>query len=65
MEELFQQWGLDFIGVVNPNFSIRYKFIITAIDYFTRRAEAEAIKEANQKIILRFIERFITKYGIP
>lgn len=65
VEEPFQQWGLDFIGVVNPNSSIRHKFILTIIDYFTRWVEVEAIKEANQKIILRFIERFIIRYGIP
>jgi len=36
VEEPFQQWRLDFIGVVNPNSSIEHKFILTTIDYFTR-----------------------------
>ena len=55
-KEPFQQWGLDFIGVINPNSSTRHKFILTTIDYFTRWAEAEAMKEESQKIILKFIK---------
>jgi len=46
-EEPFQQWGLDFIGVNNPNSSIRNKFILTATNYFTRWVEAKTVKEAN------------------
>lgn len=63
VEEPFQQWGLDFIGVINSNFSSEHKFILTATNIFTRWAEAEAVKEANQKIVLKFIEKLITKYG--
>lgn len=40
-EEPFQQWGLDFIRVINPNSSFRHKFILTAIDFFTRWADVE------------------------
>jgi len=29
VKEPFQQWGLDFIGVINPNSSIGHKFILT------------------------------------
>lgn len=51
--------------MINLNFSIEHKFILTAIDYFTRWAKAEAVKEANQKTIWKFIEKLITRYGIP
>lgn len=47
VEEPFQQWGLDFIGVINPNSFFGHKFILTATNFFTRWAEAEAVKEAN------------------
>jgi len=56
---------LDFIGVINPNSSTEHKFILTATDYFTRWSEVEAVKEVDQKTIIKFIERLITKYGIP
>jgi len=64
-EEPFQQWALVQIKVINPNSSFDHKFIITTIDYFTRWVEVELIKEANQRIILKFIEKLITRYAIP
>jgi len=35
-EEPFQQWGLDSIGVINPNSSMGHNFILTIKYYFTR-----------------------------
>lgn len=64
-KEPFQHWGLDFIGVINTNSSFEHKFILTAIDYFTTWVEVEAIKEINQRTVLKFIEKSITRYGIP
>lgn len=65
VEEPFQQWGIDFIRAINPNSSSEHKFILTATDFFTKWVKAEAVKEANQKTVLRFMEKLITRYGIP
>lgn len=35
-EAPFIQWGLDLIGEINPNSSIGHKWIIIAIDHFTK-----------------------------
>jgi hypothetical protein len=35
----FQQWGLDFIGEINPPSSGKHKWILTVIDYFTKWIE--------------------------
>jgi hypothetical protein len=35
-EAPFQQWGLDFIGEINPHSSAQHKQILTATDYFTK-----------------------------
>jgi hypothetical protein len=32
-------WGIDMIGLVNPKASNEYKFILMAIDYFTKWVE--------------------------
>jgi len=56
---------LDFIGVINPNSSFGHKFIIITIDFFTKWVEVEVVKEANLKTVLKFIEKLITRYGIP
>jgi hypothetical protein len=46
VEAPFQLWDLDFIGKFHPNSSNGYKWIITAIDYFTRWVKAIPTKKA-------------------
>eukprot|EP00253_Pinus_taeda_P011266 PITA_11266 len=36
----FQQWGLDFIGEINPSSSGQHRWILTATYYFTKWIEA-------------------------
>ncbi|KAH9291094.1 hypothetical protein KI387_044665, partial [Taxus chinensis] len=61
----FMQWGLDFIGVINPNSSQGHKWIVTATDYFTKWTEAVVLKEANESNILDFYEGIVTRFGAP
>ncbi|KAH9323039.1 hypothetical protein KI387_017678, partial [Taxus chinensis] len=58
-------WGLDFIGVINPNSSQGHKWILTAINYFTKWTEAVALKEENESNILDFYEGIATRFGVP
>ena len=39
IEAPFQQWGLDFIGEINPNSLGQHKWILIATDYFTKWIE--------------------------
>ena len=32
VSEAFEQWGIDIIGEINPNFSLQHKYILTAMD---------------------------------
>jgi hypothetical protein len=41
----FQQWGLDFIGEINPHSSTHHRWILTATDYFTKWVEAIPTKK--------------------
>ncbi|KAH9323140.1 hypothetical protein KI387_017779, partial [Taxus chinensis] len=65
VDQPFMQWGLDFIGVINPNSSQGHKWILKATDYFTKWIEAVALKEANESSILDFYEGITTIFGIP
>ncbi|KAH9293759.1 hypothetical protein KI387_041035, partial [Taxus chinensis] len=65
VDQPFMQWGLDFIGVINPNSSQGHKWILTATDYFTKWTEAVALKEANESSILDFYEGIVTRFGVP
>jgi len=42
----FSMWALDFMGVINPPSSEGHKFILVAIKYYTKWAEAISLKIA-------------------
>ncbi|XP_057545947.1 uncharacterized protein LOC130824940 [Amaranthus tricolor] len=61
----FDKWGMDLLGPFPPAKGQR-KFIIVAIDYFTKYVEAEALSSITDKQVCQFIWRnIITRYGIP
>ena len=62
----FRGWALDLIGQIFPASSKGHKYILVAIDYFTKWVEAIPLKEVNQKDIIDFIEEHIIfRFGIP
>jgi hypothetical protein len=62
----FQQWGLDFIGEINPPSSKKHKWILTAIDYFTKWIEAIPTRNTTYKFIMSFLEENIfSRFGCP
>jgi hypothetical protein len=62
----FVMWGIDVIGPVNPKASNGHRFILVAIDYFTKWVEAGSFAHVTQKVVKKFIERdLICRYGPP
>eukprot|EP00253_Pinus_taeda_P020293 PITA_20293 len=59
IEQPFEQWGLDIIGEITPNSSKQHKYILTAIDYFTKWVEDIPLKTTNSEAIIEFIDQFI------
>ncbi|XP_016177922.1 uncharacterized protein LOC107620245 [Arachis ipaensis] len=55
----FRGWALDLIGLIHPPSSRQHKFILVAIDYFTKWVEAIPLVEAGQTEIIDFIEENI------
>ena len=66
----FAQWGIDIVGPL-PQGKGQVKFLLVAIDYFTKWVEAEALATITEARILSFVWkniicRFrIRKFGIP
>eukprot|EP00253_Pinus_taeda_P004916 PITA_04916 len=56
VESPFQQWGLDFIGEIHPPSSTQYRWILTAIDYFTKWIEAIPSSATTDSVIIEFLE---------
>ncbi|XP_052312616.1 uncharacterized protein LOC112328848 [Populus trichocarpa] len=62
----FAMWGIDVIGPVNPKASNGHRFILVAIDYFTKWVEANSYAHVTQNVVKRFIEKdLICRYGPP
>ncbi|XP_019438994.1 PREDICTED: uncharacterized protein LOC109344697 [Lupinus angustifolius] len=50
----FSMWGMDVIGPIEPKASNGHRFILVAIDYFTKT------------VVLRFIKKeLVCRYGLP
>ena len=61
----FQQWGLDILGPM-PIGKGQYKFIIVAVDYFTKWARGEPLATITEQKIRNFVWRaVICRFGIP
>jgi hypothetical protein len=66
VETPFQQWGLDFIGEINPNSSGQHKWILTATNYFTKWVESIPTRETTDTIIIKFLEEnILARFGCP
>jgi hypothetical protein len=62
----FQQWGLDFIGEINPSSSGQHKWILVATDYFTKWIEAIPTRNATHQVIMKFLyENILIRFGCP
>jgi hypothetical protein len=58
--------GLDIIGEITPSSSKQHRYILTAINYFTKWAEAIPLTHVNEKVVIQFIEQhLITRFGVP
>jgi hypothetical protein len=62
----FQQWGLDFIGEINPSSSGQHKWILVATDYFTKWIEAIPTRNATHQVVMKFLyENILSRFGCP
>jgi len=62
----FSTWGIDIIGEVTPKASNGHRFILVAIDYFTKWVEAESYSSLNARSVVKFIKKnIIYRYGVP
>ncbi|XP_056694947.1 uncharacterized protein [Spinacia oleracea] len=61
----FAQWGMDILGPFTAASGGR-KFLIVAVDYFTKWIEAEPTKSITAKRMKDFIwKNIVTRFGIP
>jgi hypothetical protein len=62
----FRGWDMDFIKQIYPSSSKGHRFVLVAIDYFTKWTEAIPLKNMTHKEVIEFItEHIIHRFGIP
>ena len=61
----FAQWGLDILGPF-PRATGNRRFVLVAINYFTKWAEAEALANIRDVDVKKFVwKNIITRFGVP
>ena len=61
----FAQWGIDIVGPL-PLGKGQVKFLLVAIDFFTKWVEAEALAMITEVRIQNFVwKNIICRFGIP
>lgn len=62
----FQQWGLDFIGDINPHSSGQQRWILVATDYFTKWIGPIPTRKVDHNVVIKFLtENTFTRFGCP
>ena len=55
----FRGWGIDIIGQIYPPSSKGHKFMVVAMDYFTKWVEAIPLKMVMSKNMIDFVQEHI------
>ncbi|RDX91741.1 hypothetical protein CR513_26228, partial [Mucuna pruriens] len=50
-------WGIDVIGPIEPKASNGHRFILVAIDYFTKWVEAASYPSVTKNVVVKFVKR--------
>ena len=54
------------IGAIEPKASNGHRFILVAIDYFTKWVEVASYANVTRKVVVKFIKKeIIYRYGLP
>jgi len=62
----FSMWGIDMIGRIEPKASNGHRFILVAIDYFTKWVVAASYANVTKQVVVRFVKNnIISRYGVP
>ncbi len=63
--DIFERWGVDIVGSL-PIIREGNKYIVVAMDYFSRLSEARSLKAANADTVVTFLyEEIICRFGAP
>ena len=60
--EIFDCWGIDFMGSFPPSFGFSY--IIVAVDYVSKWVKVISTKKNDNKVVIKFLhEHILSRFG--
>ncbi|XP_075473976.1 uncharacterized protein LOC142505033 [Primulina tabacum] len=61
----FDQWGMDIVGPF-PIARAQKKFLLVAVDYFSKWVEAEPLAKITEQEVLKFLwKNIVCRFGVP
>ena len=61
----FDQWGMDIVGTF-PMATAQRRFLLVAVDYFSKWVEAEPLARITEDAVIKFLwKNIICRFGIP
>ncbi|GKD38683.1 reverse transcriptase domain-containing protein [Tanacetum coccineum] len=63
VSEIFDIWGIDFMGPFLK--SHKFEYILVAIDYVSKWAEAEALPTNDARVVVNFLKKLFSRFRIP
>ena len=61
----FSIWGMDVIGPITSKASNTHRFILVAIDYFTKWVEVESYARLIKEVVTRFVRNnLVCRFGL-
>nr|GFA92103.1 reverse transcriptase domain-containing protein [Tanacetum cinerariifolium] len=61
--KIFDVWGIDFMGPFSS--SKGNKYILIAVDYFSKWVEAKALPTNDARVVVRFLKSLFSRFGTP
>lgn len=61
--EIFDIWGIDFMGPFPSSFGNKY--ILVAVDYVSKWAEAKALPTNDARVVVKFVKSLFCRFGCP
>ncbi|GJZ16557.1 reverse transcriptase domain-containing protein, partial [Tanacetum coccineum] len=62
VSEIFDIWGINFMGPFLK--SHKFEYILIAIDYMSKWAEAEALPTNDARVVINFLKKLFSYFGI-
>ncbi|GJW45760.1 reverse transcriptase domain-containing protein [Tanacetum coccineum] len=61
--EIFDIWGIDFMGPFPKSY--KFEYILVAVDYVSKWAEAQAVPTNNSRVVITFLKKLLCRFRMP